>query len=120
MATICRVMKPCLFFHRTPCTLRPVAAGALSGRCLFANEYLCIWLLSVPCGRDVGPCFAGCVGMLMVSFGKLEIQSADGHRVLREGDSWPLPSGAPFHLWADGTTDVVFFERRPTVASPPD
>jgi hypothetical protein len=113
-------MKPCLFFHRTPSTLRPVAAGALSGRCLFANDYLCIWLLTVPCGRDVGGCFAGCDGILLVSFGKLQIQTADGHRVLRQGDSWPLPSGAPFHLWADGPTDVVFFERRPTVASPPD
>jgi hypothetical protein len=100
-------------FSRPNCKLCPATAGGLPGRCLFSNHCLCIRLLGLPCGCDVAECFAGCAGLLLVSHGQLEIETTDGHRVLREGDSLPLPSAEALHLWASSEfTDVVFIEQR--------
>lgn len=87
-------------------------ASDLCGRCLFRNHCLTIRLLGLPCGRDVAGCFAGCSGLLMVTHGQLEVEAEGRRRVLHEGEAWVLPSGEPFHLWVEETTDVVFFERR--------
>lgn len=88
------------------------AVPALCGRCLFRNHCLTIRLLGLPCGRDVAGCFAGCSGLLMVTHGQLEVDTAGRRRVLGEGEAWVLPSDEPFQLWVHETTDVVFFERR--------
>jgi glyoxylate utilization-related uncharacterized protein len=83
----------------------------LCGRCLFQNCCLRIRLLGLPGGRDLGPCFAGCRGLLTVTHGQIEVQTGDGSRLLREGEFWPLPASGDFHLWTEETSDVVLFEH---------
>jgi len=89
-----------------------IHAADLCGRCLFRNHCLTIRLLGLPCGRDVGASFAGCSGLLMVTHGQLEVETAGLRRVVGEGEAWPLPTEEAFHLWVEDTTDVVFFERQ--------
>lgn len=100
-----------------PCVFRRVNAGLemppLSGRCLFANHCLCIKLLGLSAGDEVGACFAGSSGMLMVTHGALE---ARGHAIamkLTEGDVIPLPLPDSLELWPIGAADILFFEKKP-------
>ncbi len=92
-------------------TTKDTAAPPPAGRCVFANHCLCVRLLGLPAGPDVSPCFAGCIGMVMVSHGLLEIETASGRRMLREGESRPLPPAEPSHVLARENTDVLLFEK---------
>lgn len=97
--------------HQNGGASESIRATDICGRCLFRNHCLTIRLLGLPRGRDVRACFAGCSGLLMVTHGQLELETAGVHRVVREGETWTLPADGAFRLWADDTTDVVFFER---------
>jgi hypothetical protein len=83
----------------------------ICSRCLFQNECLRIRLIGLCGSKDLAGCFAGCRGVLTVSFGEVQVEVGGASRTLQEGDSLPLPARADsFHLWAKERADVVFFE----------
>jgi mannose-6-phosphate isomerase-like protein (cupin superfamily) len=68
-------------------------------------------LLELPVGRELGECFASRKGLLMVSFGKVEVEVEGRNRVLYEGESCAVGSGERFRLKAPEWSDVLFFEE---------
>lgn len=89
----------------------PTCLGALRGRCLFRNHCLCVRLLELPDGREVGGCFAGCRGLLMVSAGRVEVRLNDAPRLLHEGESCTIRRGERLRVRAEEWADVLFFEE---------
>jgi hypothetical protein len=88
----------------------PTCLGALRGRCLFRNHCLCVRLLELPDGREVGGCFAGCRGWLVVSAGRVEVRLNDAPRLLHEGESCTIRRGERLRVRAEEWVDVLFFE----------
>lgn len=89
----------------------PTCLVGLRGRCLFRNHCLCVRLLELPGGREVGGCFAGCKGLLMVSAGRVEVRLNDAPRLLHEGESCTIRRGERWQVRADEWADVLFFEE---------
>ena len=97
-----------------------IDANGICSRCLFQNDCLRIRLLGLDGPGDVSTCFRDCRGMLTVSFGEITVECGGVTRVLREGDSCPLPdannaaNNAPatrFHLRPHQHADVLLFEK---------